>query len=187
MGCIDLFFRRSVGSRGPAASIDSRGVRLLSLVVDIGSGTQLPPTAVDSRADGRCGGTDVVHHDGPDRGVVAAKATRPKHRVGGQCGCARRSGGSAGVDDASGQPLGLAMGFFYCRHSGTTSWLLDLEIREGTFRKRGDNLPEAICERVFFHPALPQYLAMLSGRDRVHVMVIRAERICAAVHHGGGS
>lgn len=182
-----FFFRRSIGPRGPAASIDSRGVRVLSLVVDVGPGAQLSPTAVDPRADGRCGRTDVVHHDGPDRGVIAGQAARTKYWLGSECRCARRSGCSAGIDDASGQPLGMAVGLFCCRRSGIAGRFLDLEVRERAFRKWGDDPPKTISTRVRFHNALSQHLAMLSGGDRFHVVVVRLERIRAALHHGGGA
>lgn len=181
------FFRRSIGPGGPAASIDSRSVRLLDLVVDVGPGARLPPTAVHARADGHCGRTDVVDYDDPDRGVVAGQPAGTKYWFGSECRCARWSGSSAGIDDASRQPLGLAVGLFCCRHSGIAGWFLDLEVRERAFRKRGDNPPKTICGRVLFPAALSQHLVMLSGCDRFYVVVVCIERIRAALHYRSGA
>ena len=129
----------------------------------------------------------MVHHDGPDRGIIVDPAARPQHRVGGQCSCAGWSGGSAGVDNTSGQPLGLAVSFFCCRYPGFAGWFLDLEVREGAFRQRRDGTPKTGSRRLLFYSALSEHLVMLSRRDRFHVVVVRLERIRAALHHGSGA
>jgi hypothetical protein len=119
--------------------------------------------------------------------VIASQPPRTKHRVGRQCGRACGSSGCSRTNHSSSRALGLAAGFLCRRHAGIADGLSDLEIRARASTRRRPGSCETVIDGLLFDPAPSKYLAMLSGSDRVYVLVVRVKRLRSALHNRGSA